>query len=345
MLYNDEQFNQDIETALRMQSGFKGPIVPEAPGEPVPEYRNDPGYAQRQAALAAPGQRRRGVRVNMEEVLGLDRYIFEKEKANVGPERAMAGYEARYTRQHADFLQREKEEFARREAEANLGKIQAVSEKALGEAAEARGKVGVPTSQYDWATKRAAEKIAEKGEKRPATMKDIDEALGESAYTKALSGRQAAEDRPSVSDATRKAMGDLEVRATTLDKMRKDFDPIFTGQEAPLGKLAKFLRMPENPNFIRFRIQAQAVYAPARTALIGAAQTEAEKRGLSLLLPEDITKLSDQEAIQSMEVLREQTVATLASYKKAFKLSGPEGGRVRVQWGRDEAGNPIRVGQ
>ena len=136
MAYSDEQFNQDIETALRVKSGFKGPIVPEAPGEEPATRRSDPGYAARQAALARPRMMAQGQ--DMESILGLDRYIFEKEKANIGGERAMANWDTRMKAREVREQAREEANLARQMGAAKIEKTQAEAEKARGEAIEAR---------------------------------------------------------------------------------------------------------------------------------------------------------------------------------------------------------------
>ena len=144
MPYNDQQFNQDVETALRLESGFQGPIVKEAPGEIEPLHRRATGYGERQAALAKPRQMAQGQ--DMESILGLDRYIYAKEKANIGPERAMANWDTRLKVRQAETQAREEATIARELHEAKLMKSAAESMKAMGEASEARSKAqgGMP---------------------------------------------------------------------------------------------------------------------------------------------------------------------------------------------------------
>ena len=165
MPYNDEQFNQDIETALRMESGFQGPITDPnyvAPPTVRKSYSGPEGtmsttaphpgvsdeqrraYDRHQYELSRPRQIARGE--DIEHILGLDKYIFEKEKANIGPERAMANWDTRLKVRQAETEAREEATRGRELHEAKLMKSAAESEKALGEAAEARSKAqgGMP---------------------------------------------------------------------------------------------------------------------------------------------------------------------------------------------------------
>lgn len=343
MPYYDTDFDKDIETALRMQSGFKGPIVPEAPGEPVAEYRNDPGYAQRQAALAAPGQRQRGISVDMDEV---DRYLFgQRVKQMEGGwggreaavDYALQAWQGDIDRSMAETDRRFQEDKARRELETNLGLKQAQTEKLRAEAEEARGKIGMPKTPTDVVIKAAGERRVKRGETGPPTGEDMLEVQSEQA------GDVAQKKSRVPTAGIREKAGALKATMQGITKLRAEHDPIFTGQEAPVGKLAKYFGA-ENPAFQRFRARAQAIYAPARKELIGAAQTPQEAENINRVLPPDITSLSDIEAVAAMEILMDQTQMTLSNLEGQFRLEAVQGTKptTREKWGRDAQGRLVR---
>ena len=331
MPYNDQQFNQDVETALRLESGFQGPIVKEAPGEIEPLHRRATGYGERQAALAKPRQMAQGQ--DMESILGLDRYIYAKEKANIGPERAMANWDTRLKVRQVETEAREEATEARELHEAKLVKSAAESEKALGEAAEARGKIGMPKSPTEVNIMAARERRAKRGEAGPPTGEDILGVQVEQA------GDVAQQKSRTPTAGIREKAATLKTTAQGLTKLRAEHDPIFTGQEAPVGKLAKFFGG-ENPAFARFLSRAQAIYAPARNELIGATQSPQEIESINRLLPPDISKLSDIEAVAAMETLMDMTQMKLSNLEGQFRLEDEQAVKPQAQGKHPLAGKP-----
>src|SRR3990167_1206332 len=128
--------------------------------------------------------------------------------------------------------------------------------------------------------------------------------------------------KPAVPTSTRTSLATLEATLEGLTQLRAEHDPVFTGQEAPMGKVGKFIGM-ESQAFARFRARAQMIYAPARNDLIGATQSPQEIQSINRVLPPDISALSDIEAVAAMEVLMDMTKTKRNALAHQFKLEQP----------------------
>lgn len=148
------------------------------------------------------------------------------------------------------------------------------------------------------------------------------EASDEKAYGRVLAANQAGRDLPSVPGSVRDKLSVLDTTMQGLTQLREEHDPVFTGQEAPMGKMGKFMGM-ESQAFARFRARAQMIYAPARNDLIGATQSPQEIQSINRVLPPDITALSDLEAVAAIEVLMDMTKTKRNALAHQFKLEQP----------------------
>ena len=260
MAYNDEQFNQDVETALRIKSGFKGPIVPEAPGEEPATRRSDPGYAARQAALARPRMMAQGQ--DMESILGLDRYIFEKEKANVGAEQAMTNWDTRMQVREAKELRRIEQDLAIRGEEAKI-------EKTESEALKIRSEAGFAKTPMGLAQQKAQMQRAEKGLTGPPDADEIFTALAGQSAEKAAAVTKAQQEAISMSPKPLEGkelaeLKDTMVRVNWTDTALVDYDNIAAKWGGPgpwsgsYGRvLRKFGKLPSDLQNLHLAVDKQ----------------------------------------------------------------------------------------
>ena len=246
------------------------------------------------------------------------RGLEQKRDENIIRDFGMEGLVSYYDKR----IKQDQAEQAEREALKTRGlqqeKLAAESMKLTGEALEAMSKAAAGPKKekmtgIDWAAQAA-------GPQRP------DESPEQHAERVLQATPEARRDvdlrKPAVPTLTRTSLATLEATLEGLTQLRAEHDPVFTGQEAPMGKMGKFMGM-ESQAFARFRARAQMIYAPARNDLIGATQSPQEIQSINRVLPPDISALSDIEAVAAMEVLMDMTRTKRNALAHQFKLEQP----------------------
>jgi len=250
---------------------------------------------------------------------GLSGAISDEEQRELESKQA-AKYVRDFGIQGLDILvgrinKRRAERAVEEERQAKLQKTAAESMKLTGEALEAMSKAqrGPTMTSMQWAERAAG--APQPGE---SPQQHAQRVLEQTPEARANVERRI----PSVPASTRDKLAAMETTVIGLAQLRQEHNPVFTGQEAPAGKLGKFFGM-ENPAFTRFRARAQFIYAPARSELIGATQAPQEIESINRILPPDITQLSDIEAVEAINILSEMTQTKLNTLRHQYRLEQP----------------------
>jgi len=243
------------------------------------------------------------------------RKLERKRDENIIRDFGMEGLLAYHERAQA---RREAEQQKRAAAETEglkQQKLAAESMKLTGEALEAMSMAqrGPTLTSMQWAERAAGDPLP--GE---TPQQHAQRVLEQTPEARATVERRM----PRIPASTYDKLATMEATVKGLGQLRQEHDPVFTGQEAPMGKLGKYFGM-ENPAFARFRARAQFIYAPARNELIGATQSPQELESINRVLPPDITQLSDIEAVEAMNILSDMTQTKLNTLRHQYRLEQP----------------------
>jgi len=249
--------------------------------------------------------------ISSEYTQKLERKRDENIIRDFGMEGLIAYHERAQARRETEQAKRTMAE----EASLKHQKLAAESMKLTGEALEAMSKAqrGPTMTSMQWAERAAG--APQPGE---SPQQHAQRVLEQTPEARANVERRI----PSVPASTRDKLAAMETTVIGLAQLRQEHNPVFTGQEAPAGKLGKFFGM-ENPAFTRFRARAQFIYAPARSELIGATQAPQEIESINRILPPDITQLSDIEAVEAINILSEMTQTKLNTLRHQYRLEQP----------------------